>query len=195
LHSRTYLVGQRITLADITVAAVLQSLFTGLWGAAERAKIPNIVRHYNTIVNQTALKSIYGEVTLAEKAQKYVAPAKPAKEKVPAPPKPAVPKPKKAAEEEEEEEEESQSEEERFMDPPKRNNTIDSLPKSTLNLEDWKRAYSNLDTRGAGGSLEWFYDNYDPEGYSLWKVAFKYPEELTQTFMSSNQIGGFFCTY
>lgn len=35
----------------------------------------------------------------------------------------------------------------------------------------------------------------DPEGYSIWKVAFKYPEELTQTFMSANQIGGFFSAF
>jgi elongation factor 1-gamma len=33
---------------------------------------------------------------------------------------------------------------------------------------------------------------YDPEGFSLWRIDFKYNEELTQTFMSSNQIGGFF---
>lgn len=32
----------------------------------------------------------------------------------------------------------------------------------------------------------------DPVGYSVWRVDFKYNEELTQTFMSSNQIGGFF---
>lgn len=32
----------------------------------------------------------------------------------------------------------------------------------------------------------------DPEGYSLWKVAYKYPDELTQVFMSSNLIGGYF---
>lgn len=34
--------------------------------------------------------------------------------------------------------------------------------------------------------------SYDKAGYSLWRVDFKYNEELTQTFMSSNQIGGFF---
>ena len=40
---------------------------------------------------------------------------------------------------------------------PKAKNPLDSLPKSSFNLEDWKRAYSNKDTRGADGSLEWFY--------------------------------------
>jgi len=35
---------------------------------------------------------------------------------------------------------------------------------------------------------------FDKEGFSIWRVDFKYPEELTQVFMSSNQIGGFYST-
>ena len=34
--------------------------------------------------------------------------------------------------------------------------------------------------------------SFDKEGFSVWRVDFKYPTELTQTFMSSNLIGGFF---
>ena len=34
--------------------------------------------------------------------------------------------------------------------------------------------------------------SYDPEGYSVYRIDFKYPEELTQVFMSSNLIGGLF---
>ncbi len=34
--------------------------------------------------------------------------------------------------------------------------------------------------------------SFDAEGFSVWRVDFKYNEELTQTFMSSNQVGGFF---
>lgn len=36
------------------------------------------------------------------------------------------------------------------------------------------------------------HNSFDPEGFSLWRVDFKYNDELTQVFMSSNQIGGFF---
>jgi len=188
LLTRTYLVGHRLTLADTTVATILQKLFQTLLGAAERAKIPNVVRHFDTVVNQTVLKPVFGTTQFVEKAQQYVAPAKPTKEKAPAP-APAPPKAKPApapAAQEDEEDEPSAPEE------PKAKNPLDLLPKSTLNLEDWKRAYSNLDTRGPGGSLEWFYEKYDPEGFSLWRVSYKYPEDLTQVFMSSNLIGGFF---
>src|SRR5882672_2277402 len=34
--------------------------------------------------------------------------------------------------------------------------------------------------------------SFDKEGFSVWRVDFKYNSELTQVFMSSNQIGGFF---
>ncbi|NXD32726.1 EF1G factor, partial [Spelaeornis formosus] len=67
---------------------------------------------------------------------------------------------------------------------------LDDLPKSSFNLEEWKRQYSNLDTRT--GAIPWFYEKFDHEGFSIWRVDFKYNEELTQTFMSSNQVGGFF---
>lgn len=33
---------------------------------------------------------------------------------------------------------------------------------------------------------------FDSEGFSIWRIDFKYNDELTQVFMSSNQVGGFF---
>jgi len=37
--------------------------------------------------------------------------------------------------------------------------------------------------------LPWFWENYKPDEYSLYKVDYKYNEELTMTFMTSNLIG------
>jgi elongation factor 1-gamma len=34
--------------------------------------------------------------------------------------------------------------------------------------------------------------SFDKEGFSVWRIDFKYNDELTQIFMSSNQIGGLF---
>ncbi|RKP04842.1 hypothetical protein THASP1DRAFT_20615, partial [Thamnocephalis sphaerospora] len=64
------------------------------------------------------------------------------------------------------------------------------LPPSSLNLEDWKRFYSNNDTKP--DAMNWFWDNFDAEGYSIWRVDYKYNDELAKVFMSSNLIGGFF---
>jgi elongation factor 1-gamma len=188
LSTRTFLVGDRITLADLAVASVLQRAVSVTADAAVRAKLINTVRFLETIVHQPKLEAIFGPTDYTEKALQYVPPKK---EKAPAPPaapkeKKEKEKPKKAAEEDEEDDGNLVPEE------PKEKNPLELLPKSTFNLEDWKRAYSNKETRGADGALEWFYANFDKEGFSIWRVDFKYNEELTQVFMSSNQIGGFF---
>ncbi|EGN94729.1 hypothetical protein SERLA73DRAFT_143587 [Serpula lacrymans var. lacrymans S7.3] len=186
LATRTFLVTERITLADIVVASSFQRAVGLAIDASARAKLPNTIRHFETLANQPKLKEIFGETTYVEKAAQYVAPAK-EKKPAAAAPAPAAPKEKKPKKVEDDEEDEPLVPEE-----PKAKNPLDSLPKSTFNLEDWKRAYSNKDTRGPGGALEWFYENFDKDGFSVWRVDFKYNEELTLTFMSSNQIGGFF---
>ncbi|KAG1773317.1 hypothetical protein EV702DRAFT_572614 [Suillus placidus] len=188
LSTRTFLVGDRITLADITAASVLQRVVAVTADAAVRAKLINTVRFLETIVHQPKLEAIFGPTEYTEKALQYVPPKK---EKAPAPPaapkeKKEKEKPKKAADDDDEDDGNLVPEE------PKEKNPLELLPKSTFNLEDWKRAYSNKETRGADGSLEWFYANFDKEGFSVWRLDFKYNEELTQVFMSSNQIGGFF---
>ncbi|EIW76579.1 elongation factor 1-gamma [Coniophora puteana RWD-64-598 SS2] len=183
LATRTYLVGERLTLADIVLAAVNRRSFDSFIDALTRAKLVNTLRHFETVSNKPALKPIFGSITYAETAVQFKPPAKEKKEPKPAPAPKAAAKPKAA----EEEEEESFADEK-----PKEKNPLDLLPKSNFNLEDWKRAYSNKETRGAGGALEWFYENFDKDGFSVWRVDFKYNEELTQVFMSSNQIGGFF---
>jgi len=57
-------------------------------------------------------------------------------------------------------------------------------------LDDWKRKYSNEETREV--ALPWFWEHYNPSEYSLWRIDYKYNDELTQIFMTSNLIGGFF---
>jgi elongation factor 1-gamma len=147
------------------------------------------------------LKEIYGQVVYIEKQVAFVPPKK---EKAPPAPKAEKPKAEKPKKEEAEEEEEPDVPLE-----PKAKNPLDDLPKSTFNLEDWKRAYSNMDTGGPGGAIEWFYKkcaiipfchrlnvhtwySYDSAGFSIWRIDFKYNDELTLPFMSSNQIGGLF---
>ena len=116
-----------------------------------RAKYPNVVRHFETVANQPSLVSAFGPTEYAEKARQYAPPPKEKKEPKPA----AAPAPK--AEKKPKKEENDDEDDDLVKEEPKAKNPLDSLPKSTLNLEDWKRAYSNKDTRGPDGALEWFY--------------------------------------
>ena len=59
---------------------------------------------------------------------------------------------------------------------------------STFVMDDWKKMYSNNDTKTV--ALPWFWENFDPENYSVWYAEYKYPQDLALVFMSSNLIGG-----
>jgi elongation factor 1-gamma len=122
--------------------------------AAVRAQVPNLVRHFETIVNQPQLTAIYEATPYLEKALQFVPPPKEKKEAKPA--APAAPKAEKKAATKNDDDDDDDAP----PPPPKVHNPLDDLPKSKFNLEDWKRAYSNNETRGAGGALEWFYKKY-----------------------------------
>lgn len=55
-------------------------------------------------------------------------------------------------------------------------------------LDAFKRCYSNEDT--ATVAIPYFWENFDKEGWSIWKAEYKYKEELKRVFMSSNLVSG-----
>lgn len=177
LLTRTYLVGERISAADFYLAGIVSKGFNTVFDAPFRKSYPNFSRWWATIANHT---SYAGKFEFIEEAIKYTPPAKAPKA---APTPKAAPAPKAKAPEPEEEEEEDKP-------APKPKHPLEALGKSKMVLDDWKRQYSNNETRT--GAMPWFWENYDPSEWSLWKVDYKYNEELTQVFMTSNLIGGFF---
>lgn len=76
LAARTYLVTERITVADLTLAAIVQNAVGSTFDAEWRIKLSNVVRHMETIVNQPKLREIYGATEYTEKVKHYVAPPK-----------------------------------------------------------------------------------------------------------------------
>jgi elongation factor 1-gamma len=101
-------------------------------------------------------------------------------------PKPA--EEKKKSEKKKKEEEEEDEDEEYKEELPKGPNPLDLLPPTTFNLDEWKRVYSNSDV---AVSIPWFWEKFDREGWSLWFSDYKYNNELTQLYRTSNLILGF----
>ena len=62
------------------------------------------------------------------------------------------------------------------------------MSKSAFVLDEWKRQYSNNDTPVA---CQWLWDNWDPEGYSWYKLTNKYAYEQEKAWMAANLVGGF----
>lgn len=133
LKTRTYLVGERLTLADISLAADLLLAYEHVADEAFRQPFANVNRWYLTVANQTHFKKANGEVKLAVKApefcatrhaehKKQAAAASVAKPKVEKP-KAEKPKPAPKAKVVEEPEEEDESAE------PKQNDPFAEMPK------------------------------------------------------------------
>ena len=61
---------------------------------------------------------------------------------------------------------------------------------STFVLDAFKRSYSNEDT--ATKAIPFFWENFDKEGWSIWKAEYNCLEELKskKVFMASNLVSG-----
>jgi len=180
LDTRTFLVGERVTLADISVSCSLIVLYAQVLDPKFRQPYGNVNRWFTTCVNQPIFKKIIGDVTMCtkmatfnaakyndlhpkdnKKATKDAKSPKPKKEE-PQVVVPAAPKEKKDP----------------FAD----------VPKSTFVLDDWKKMYANNET---DVSYPYLWENFDPNAYSIWFFKYKHPEELTKSFLACNMIGGF----
>jgi elongation factor 1-gamma len=179
LADKTFLVGERISFADLITGAVLQRGCDHVVDPSFFNQYPNVLRDFNTVQRQPQVQKVQGKApSVIEKPKEYVPQAK---EKKAAPAAaaaaPAAPKAAKASKKKEVEQDDEEEEPSAAAQEPKAKHPCEALGKAQLNLEDWKRKYSNEDTPVA---MKWLEENLKPDEYSFWKVVYKYPEELTQ---------------
>lgn len=190
LLTKTFMVGERVTLADISIVCNLQSLYEQVLEPEFRKPYQNVNRWFTTMINQPEVKSVLKEVKLCTKmavfdAKKYKElhggggddkkkDKKPAKKEEPKKEKPK-PQPK-----------------EQDVPPPPKKEWVDPftlLPKGTMNLDEFKRTYSNKDILTV--ALPYFWENLDKDCYSIWMG--EYHEDLPKlSFMVSNLVSGMF---
>ncbi|KAK3501531.1 putative translation elongation factor eEF-1, gamma chain [Neurospora crassa] len=173
LKNNTFLVGERITLADLFATGIIARGFEFFFDKAWREQYPNVTRWYTTVYNQPIYSAVAPPFALLDTPKLTNVAPKKAEAPKPAAPKPAA-APAAAAEEP--------------AEAPKPKHPLEALPRASFPLDEWKRQYSNIDTPEA---LKWFWENVPFTEYSIWKVNYKYNDELTLTFMSNNLIGGF----
>uniref|UniRef100_A0A674CJQ1 Eukaryotic translation elongation factor 1 gamma n=1 Tax=Salmo trutta TaxID=8032 RepID=A0A674CJQ1_SALTR len=180
LNTRTFLVGERVSLADISVACSMIWLYKQVLEPSFRQPFPNVTRWFQTCVNQPQFKTVLGEVKLCDKMAQFDRKDQPYR-------KPQKKKEEKEAAPAEEEMDECEA---ALASEPKTKDPFAHLPKSAFVMDEFKRKYSNEDTLTV--AVPHFWEHFDKEGYSIWYGEYKYPEELTMTFMSCNLIMGMF---
>ena len=175
----TYLVGERISYADLFAVKVFAAAIGTLLGQPFLAKYPNFARWFKTVSNNAFFQGQFKDFQAPKEQLAFVPPKKEKKEQ---PKKAEQPKKKEAA---------APAPADEPAQAPKPKHPLEALGKPKAPLDEWKRVYSNEETRET--AIPWFWENqYNPEEWSLWKVDYKYNDELTLTFMSNNLVGGFF---
>ncbi|KAK0255812.1 hypothetical protein B0A54_11074 [Friedmanniomyces endolithicus] len=181
----TYLVSERLTLADIFVAGIISRGFQFFFDKEWRKEHPCLTRWYETVYNQEVYSAVADKLNFIDQAIANTPPKKEKEEK------PKQEKPKEQPKKQEKKKDVDEDEEEDDAPAaPKAKHPLEALPRATFVIDDWKRKYSNEETREV--ALPWFWENCKFDEYSIWQIDYKYNEELTQTFMTSNLIGGFF---
>lgn len=178
LTYRTYLVGERVSLADIIVSMSLYHLYTKVLDQTFRKQCGNVNRWFLTCVNQPQWRSVIGQTDLAATMAVAKGAAEAAAKKAAEAPAAAKKDAPAAAGGDDEE-----------AAKPKAKSKLDLLPPTNLDLDEWKRTYSNNDILTV--AMPWFWEHYEPAGWSLWMSDYKYNDELSKMFMTSNLVGGF----
>jgi elongation factor 1-gamma len=201
LLTRTFLVGERLSLADISVACTMLNIYKHVLDPSFRKAFTNVTRWFTTVINQPNVKAVIGEFTLCTKMAEFDAKKfaefsgkgagdkKGGKGEKKKEEKKVVKEEKKPKAEKKEKPVEDGGDDGFAAMGPKKKDPLDELPKGTFDLEEWKRFYSNNDEEE---SVKWFWEHFDTENYSIWKGDYKYNDELTLVFMSCNLIGGMF---
>lgn len=191
LETRTFLVGERITLADITLACNMMMLYAKVFDPKFRGPYGNVNRWFLTCVNQPHFKSVIGEFKLCETMATFD--NKKYQELHPKKGKEAKPKQEKQQQQPKQEKkpakEEKDTPEPAAVEKPKKVDLFANVPKSDFVLDDWKRFYSN---NKAEDFLPYLWEKYDPNAWSLWFGNYKYNDENKVDFMAINLIGGMY---
>jgi len=184
LTTRTFLVGERVTLADIGLACNMLMLYAQVMEPKFREPFGNVNRWFMTCINQPQFKSIIGEFTVCEKMAVFD--NKRYQELHPKTQKAKDNKPKQEKKKEEKPKAEATA---AVVEKPKKKDHFCHLPETKWNMEEWKRFYSNNEAEAFN---KYLWDNYDAQGFSWWRSSYKYNEENTVAFMTCNLIGGMY---
>ena len=182
LKGKRYAFGEQLTLADIALFRHLKFFFQLVWPKKFRESIfPNVNDWFLRVLNTPETDKVYGKVLLCNQPLKPFISEKKEEKDIKGGKKPEIKQTKEVKETKEEKEEPKQK---------KKVNPLDELPKSSLELETFKRAF--LNNKDKEDAMKKFWEVYDPQGYSIWWLEYQnLPSECKILFRTSNSKGMF----
>lgn len=181
LDDKTYLVNDQITLADITVASALVYPMKLVCDKAYVKPFPNLVRWFNTCVNQPEFKAVIGTVQMCKKETVAAGQEAPKAEKK------GGDKKKKGGDKKKEKDAAPAPAPVKKAEHPYK--IMDKETPSKFSMDAWKKTYSN--GRDYAETMKKFWELFDIEGWSLWEQNYNFNEENKRAFMTANAVTGF----
>jgi len=174
LKDKDFVMGSRLTLADVTLFRELKYFFQLVFPKGLRDKLfPNATKWFQRMAETEEVKKVYGKILLCNQ-----------------PLKPFVKEEKQEKKPEKNPEKHDDTKKEEPPKEKKKVNPLDELPPSKLELESFKRAF--LNNKDKEDAMNKFWEIYDPEGYSLWWVEYQnLPSECKILYRTSNSKGMF----
>ena len=174
LKDKDFVMGSRLTLADVTLFRELKYFFQLVFPKGLRDKLfPNATKWFQRMAETEEVKKAYGKILLCNQ-----------------PLKPFVKEEKQEKKPEKKPEKHDDTKKEEPPKEKKKVNPLDELPPSKLELESFKRAF--LNNKDKEDAMNKFWEIYDPEGYSLWWVEYQnLPSECKILYRTSNSKGMF----
>lgn len=176
LLSRSFVVGNAVTLADIVMVSTLVYPMKMVFDYNFRKAFPCVTRWFMTCVAMEPFVNVVGDLLLCSKAMelpKGKAKAKKEKKKKGNKPKPAPKPPKDDGK-------------------PAYLKYLQKLPRSTFSMDAWKKKYSNCKSEAKlRDAMKWFWENLKQEDYSMWIMEKIDKSADTVDYKLSNSCGGF----
>jgi elongation factor 1-gamma len=190
----TYIVGNQVTIADISLAAYVWVPFRFTWDEKARKNIPNLSRWFENLASQEPFTKEFGRFWFCQKSLEvpHVPQAQEEKKenkKVEKKPEPKKEEKKPEAKKEDKKKKDDDDEDDAPVEK-KEKNPLDSLPPSTFNLFDFKTLFVNsADKKEA---VQFFFNNFDAAGYSIYQIEYiKAEGEGEKVYLTNNLMNGF----
>jgi elongation factor 1-gamma len=216
LHE-TFLVGNRISLADIAVATALTEMYTEVFDPKFRERFVNVNRWFDTLVNQRPFQEVVGKLELAKQEKRAPKPPKPEVEEKEQKGGPQQQQQQGGKQQQQQQQGGKQQQQQQqggkpqqqqkpkdkeekaggddggdddVPREPKKKSALDSLPPSSMSLDATKKDFWSEKPYNKN-FFNTFWDKLDTNGFSLYEQLYNYNNENKVFFMTCNQLGGF----
>lgn len=186
LAKKQFLIGETLTIADVTFVADLSYLFKYFFTAEHRQHLTYVTAYYERLALMPEFRSVLGKIEYPEK------PFHPCIVKTEEPKKEQKKQEKKEDKKEEKKEEKkpAKKEEEDDDDIKEEKAKVYTFPDTKFDLFAFKTLYVNAPNKH--DAMKFLWENYDDNAFSFWHLTYdKLPSEGKKLFLTNNLMNGF----